>query len=547
MLYYQQKKKGNTEPLSVTLQKWTGTLLHILISIYVLFILVVLPCYFRDGYTLIATRKAVLFQEVCKKTGLCLALALPVHLAISYVTRRHRQGNAAPARENLLRKIKASLIPTDVFVGLYGVAVVVSYLCSRYQDVAFWGTDRGWYTGLFTQMAFVCSYFLISRAWRPGRLCFYLIYPVSFVIFLLGYLNRFSYYPIPMAYSSPSFISTIGNINWYCDYAVTVFAAGATLFWRDGGRNVLQNALFSLYVWMGFATLVSQGSLSGIVTLGVLALALLCLSAGDASRMRRFWYIALLFSAACLSTMCLRLALPGRMNFEDRYFDLLTDGPLPVCLTLLSGAVFAWLSLNRRYPAKFFRILSRSLAVSAVCALFALIVMITMNTARPGSLGALSSWENLTFSNSWGSGRGSTWKVGILCFAEQDFLHKLVGVGPDAMAAYLYQPNAQNQKSQELVLSALSSRLTNAHCEWLTVLVNTGILGLVGFSGIIVSAIKRLTGAKGDLNSIACSCGMALLAYTVNNLFSFQQVLSTTTAFVLLGMGAAFLRRNLPR
>ena len=34
---------------------------------------------------------------------------------------------------------------------------------------------------------------------------------------------------------------------------------------------------------------------------------------------------------------------------------------------------------------------------------------------------------------------------------------------------------------------------------------------------------------------------MALLAYTVNNIFSFQQSMNVSTMFVIFGMGEAFL------
>lgn len=83
--------------------------------------------------------------------------------------------------------------------------------------------------------------------------------------------------------------------------------------------------------------------------------------------------------------------------------------------------------------------------------------------------------------------------------------------------------------------------LANAHNEWLTVLVDTGILGLAGFAGLMITSIRRFLRRAGK-KPLVCACGLCLLAYTINNIFSFQQALSASTIFVILGMGRAFDR-----
>jgi hypothetical protein len=40
----------------------------------------------------------------------------------------------------------------------------------------------------------------------------------------------------------------------------------------------------------------------------------------------------------------------------------------------------------------------------------------------------------------------------------------------------------------------------------------------------------------------AAVCGMGILAYTINNIFSFQTSINTPTMFVLLGIGEAYMR-----
>lgn len=90
------------------------------------------------------------------------------------------------------------------------------------------------------------------------------------------------------------------------------------------------------------------------------------------------------------------------------------------------------------------------------------------------------------------------------------------------------------------------ARLTNAHNEWLTVLVNQGILGLICYGGIFTSAVFRYIylAEKNCENSkkYMYIFGISAFAYMIHNIVSFQQILSTPFIFLMMGMGEAALR-----
>lgn len=101
----------------------------------------------------------------------------------------------------------------------------------------------------------------------------------STVVFLLGLLNRYGVNPLHMESSGPGFISTIGNINWYCGYWSVLFPVCCGIFlFREkvlpGSKSAQQAPVSVLYrvlpvfsgiaVVIGFATGVSQGSDSGL-------------------------------------------------------------------------------------------------------------------------------------------------------------------------------------------------------------------------------------------------------------------------------------------
>lgn len=551
-------QKQKPQPLWEKIQGWVRLIMDFITCVYLVLMTVVMPLYFRDGYTHIATDKA----DFCARVSISvLRLQLPllaVYLAgaLTAFLRRNKKSPARAVWLEQLGKIQKRVTLTDIFMGVYGAALVLSYLCSDYKEDALWGAVNGWYMGFMPQLMLVAAYFLIAKCWKPRRAFFYLMLSVSAAVFLLGYLNRFGFYPVKMRLSSPGFISTIGNINWYCGYLVTVLFAGAALVWRGGGR-LWQRALLYGYVLLGFATLTTQGSMSGIVALGAVLSVLLVKSAGNGGRMCRFWAVAALLSAACLFTWLLRGAAPDRINLEDKIIDLLTTGGLPVIMTIVSlllMALFYILEKKGMYPRKCMTVLAKIYVTIVSCAVVLFIILTAVNTKYPGSLGRLSEYPALTFSYRWGSNRGATWRAGLMCFSEQDIVHKLTGVGPDAMSAYIYQDGSEGLLQMLNQVFGPNLRLTNTHNEWLTVLVDTGILGLIGFGGAMVTAMAAFFrksgesgkavsgGGSGGFCSVCCACGFSLLAYTVNNMFSFQQTVSLTTMIAILGMGMAFLR-----
>lgn len=528
------KKKHATETLAESFELLFRWMVRALVTVYGVMILGVLPFYFEEGYTHIGTDKSTFFRSCTVFFARILIPTLIIWLAmVGIVTLSKKRGGADV-------KLRLQMSLADWFAIAYAVSVFLSYLCTDYKDTALWGT-KGWYMGLLPHMTLVSIYFLVSRMTMLPRFLLYLCMPVSAVTFVLGYLNRFDIWPLTMANSGlPNYISTVGNINWYCGYVVSVLFIGIGLLWLDKGEKRWYTALLSVYGCLGFGALVTQGSDSGLFALGAVFLAMFVLSAKakDTMRMKRFWLIVELLALACLITMGLRHLFPGQMNYTSGTINLLTNSVLPVVMALI-GAV-GWWYAGRPSAGKILPVMAKGICVSVAVVLVALVVMIGVNTARPGSLGALSDKAIFTFDDKWGSSRGATWRLGLSCFAEQDVLHKLVGVGPDCMADYLYKGSSDTLHADVKAVFE-NKRLTNAHNELLTILVNVGICGVISFVGLLVALLKRLLQAF-ETNQYAAACGLCLLGYMANNIWSFQQSLSVSTIFVVLGLGAFFLR-----
>lgn len=516
------------------LRRFLETVIDYAVCIYLVLILAVMPFYNQEGYNHIGTDKSEFFNTVSMLTGSALIWLLFVYLILMLIK----------YRREFFEKLRDSLSVTDLFAAGYALALVISYHYSRYKDQALWGA-MGWYMGFWPQLFLVSVYFFTAKLWKPRKWMIYLMLASSGAVFLLGYLNRFGVDPLGMGTDNASFISTVGNVNWYCGYLVTVFFAGAALFWQQESEKMWVRLLLMCYVTVGFGTLVTQGSDSGVVTLAVMLLVLFALSARDLRRMQMFWQEMLLLGSSCIVTYLICMTVPKGVTLpEDWYGYILVSGWRPFFVTGVSIAVLLCLHEMEKkgiYPQKAVRTFAIALASAVAGGIVLVLGLAVVNTAWPGSIGPLSAHPFFTLSLEWGSYRGATWTIGWRCFLEQDFLHKLIGVGPDAMWAYLYREGSPELFALTRECFGMQA-LTNAHNEWLTVLVDTGVLGLVCFAGMMLTGIRRFLKAGGQGNEkIVFACGCSLLAHTVNCIFSFQQAMNTSALFAVFGIGAAFL------
>lgn len=520
-------------------------LLDILVSLYMMVLTIVLPLYTTDtGYRHMGTEKCMFFRSA-SLTACKVILPLAAIYLLCRLICRFLPGIKGKGKRPVLSV-------TDVFAIVYLAAVVCSYLHTSFREETEWGDTfygvSGWYLGLLTQLLFLGIYFMFSRLWQRRDWMMGLWALAAAVVMLLGYLNRFGVYPLEMQAAGPQYISTIGNINWYCGYIVTLVSAIAYYLWKgcggSGKKWIHMAGVFILGI--GLASLVTQGSSSGIVALLILTGVFYLLSMRDAGKMQRFWEGCILLSGVCLLTWVIRRIWPQAITYSESTTDLLTLSPLP--FIMMGCSLLGWFLVYRSRRAGRFRPRSWCLlgiaawsAAGAAVVVFA--VLLAVNTVHPGSIGALSQLGAFTFDASWGSNRGITWTAGLTCFMDQNMLGKLVGVGPDAMALYIH--SGVNPALKQMVEEYFGRlMLTNAHNEWLTVLIDEGLLGAAGYIGLMVTAIGRYLKA-GREDSLAGAAGMGILAYTVNNIFSFQQVMSTSAVFLILGIGEACLRSNL--
>lgn len=438
----------------------------------------------------------------------------------------------------------------DLAVLLYAVSVFISYAFSWDKNEALWGTD-GWYMG-FLPILFLCvACFLISRLWDGKKIVLWGILIASSVVFLLGICNRFSFYPIEIEYAQPNFISTLGNINWFCGYLSVIAPIGIGLFVFTEQKKA-PGILLGIYTFLAFVTGFCQGSNSVFLWFGALFVVLLFLSSGDKRRMERSLFTIGLWGLAAQTVRLMRFLPVGEYNHE-------TDG---LCGYFTASSVSLWIAIvaflallilrswklqeeknekeekdtGAKSGTKSGTRLFRRLLIGAV--IFVPVCWLLVALVHTfAEIGFLEDYSIFKLNKYWGNGRGITLYTGAWAFAELPFIHKIIGAGPDCFSLFIYETEGISQMVSEYFGSV---RLTNSHNEILTALVNIGLLGVGSYLAVLFLSVKRCSRFnKGGIGYIPVLC---VICYLAHNMVSFAQVLNFPFLFLILGMGEALCR-----
>lgn len=571
---------------------------------YLIMMGVVLPFYYHPetSYMTIGSGKAEFYNKwafgTAKAAGVFLLLYLlttAVRQFLLWKKSRNRKTGGASLRMAMktgCQNFWQSLTGTELFAVCYIAALCISYLLTDYPEFAKMGAD-GWNMGFWPQILFLFFFLLLERTLTPrlAKAGIGLMLSASTVVFLLGLLNRYGVNPLHMESSGPGFISTIGNINWYCGYWSVLFPVCCGIFlFREkvlpGSRSAHTGALqqrgasaqrtpasvlydflpvFSgIAVVIGFATGVSQGSDSGLLVLAAITLILGCFAGKEKEGLRHFIELLLLVCVSLTGLFALQHLFPERNKYQTTGYLFLTGKPWGLIFGVLLLCLYFFLFIRKKNCAN-----GRTKTVKNNCdnkltgtadrgivwtyrawqiltglsaaALVLYIGLLIFNTTHPGVIPALDGNALFTFNTSWGSSRGATWSIGIHTFLAQNFGHRLFGVGPDSMAAYLYQSDNSTLLA-EVRATFGDKRLTNAHGEWITVLVNTGLMGLLSFAAMIISAVGTLFSRK--QKTLAKACGLAVLCYTLHNIFSFEQMMNISQMYLVMGIGMAVAEKE---
>lgn len=561
-----EKKMDKTkEKRRPDIKSGIGDICRVGVYVFLFFLVGIYSFYAPEGYIQIATNKYLFLRKLCLTTIVVMA----PFLILFYIL---------PSGEKRWQNAADIISATDLFMFLYLFLNIVTYCFSSYKEEALWGTD-GWYMGFMMQLFFVGIYFFMSRFYdgKVDVLPFLML--VSFVVFLWGLLNRFSIYPVDMHYQHEQFISSMGNINWFCGYWSVFFVTGVVLYVITSKKWL--RVISGIYSTVALGLAAVEGSDSAFLSIGVVFFFLFLLSFQKTVYMKRLLELGIFYCGACqvmriivtfnkkslsmdtttmwimlgnltlvvLIILCILRMFLGKADKKyacgDEKEKILRKVPKDKQeKTELSGKRSEEMSGENKQLEKEFiwewKWLKYAVVGVTVGGAVIFLILLVINTKTPGILGPLSKHSIFLFDGHWGSARGATWRDGFAIYQSFSWRERLFGVGQDCFAAYGY---SVPELSARLTEEWPNSRLTNAHNECITHLVNIGIFGMLAFIGIFWSSFKRLL-ERAKAEPLCYVFAASLLSYFIHNQFSFAQVLNVPYIYMMLGLGESLMRRD---
>lgn len=511
------------------------------VGLWAFLMLTVFPLYMKNHFSKLGEHKFQFFLEV---SLICLIPAAVLAFLRAAAAHAAVMTAAAPGQD----KADFSLSPLDCAMLAYGMAAFTSWKFSVNREVAWIGTE-GWYGGLRTQLLLIAIYFLASRFFSWSKLVLAGHFIGSGLVFLLGIGHRFGIDPLGMyegidvSYQL-RFLSTIGQATWYSSYVCTVLVIGVTLFFLTK-RPVLRAGL-GAYCGLGFATVVTQNSDSAFVAMAFLCFGLFLAACDDLDRMECFLEVLILMFGTFKAVGIFQQLFSERAMRLDGLSEFLSRSMGSWAILLFFCICYVGLQVYRsrrpdRLIIKCGKLLRRLTVTAAVTALCLYVLVVWANTA--GVLekcwGIRSENTYLLFDYRWGNSRGFIWKFVCDAFGDFTLFRKLVGIGPDCFSTYCY--------ASEDIAAYLNrffghgQALTNAHNEFLNMLFCTGILGLVSYLGVFVTALGRFFRER-KKHPLALLGALAVLVYVSHNFFCYQQACCTPFLFLILGMADSAVR-----
>ena len=478
---------------------------------YLVILFAGLPLYMQNKLVMIGNAKYLFFRNTT------LVLGAFVVLAVLWQRIRGEQTT------------KRTWKKTDVFMLLYLVSAIFSYGISPCREDVLLGYP-GWYMGLVTQGLLVGIYFTVSRYYDGSKSIWWIAGITAGIVTLIGLLNRLDIDVLGTfrgmengEWNRTQLLSTIGNNNWYAGYlSVTAgISLAAAYMGKRQGR-----VLGMLGSFLFFASAITSNSTTAIMAACGLSLLLFLVSLRQRSRLLRALEILMLLPLSVFMVrLLLLLHLTGLVlagNVEKRLFFT----TVWYIVFGVEAMLYLILRMRERQQQKDFLESGKIYRIVVAGA-----VMICSGVLLGCLLGGSVGNEMVSEA---ANGRLTLWKVTLLTYGKEGVLYKFFGTGPGSYYYMLYQwgSDAMDWINKGFLDNNIYS---NAHNEWLTLLVEQGIFGVVAFSGIFITAFLNLR-EKLSTSPEYLAVFLGLIGYLICSLFTFQHVLSTPFAFALLGM-----------
>lgn len=501
------------------------------IYLFVILMIGAFPLLYRNNYIDIMIVKLNFFRL----SALCCLIIVILSQIAAIVRKKERL--VSPIQ----RLSHSTICPEYVFALIFALSAAMSAILAEDSREAWLGT-QGRMLGAALLLLCIAVYAVISCYFHPGNGIIWVFLISNMLVFLLAILNFWGIDPLDMysnliAEQHDVFISTIGNTNITANYLCLVIPVGMTLYYFC--ENRLSKILYSVFLLLGFYASYATSSDSWILGYGAAFLVFFWYSLKDHSRMKKFLNLCLLFYiSSCVIKLTahagvisgLRTPLlqafckPSIANLLVRPVVLIAAGPilvgiyLFVCYMQKKDISFPYLPLRKWI----FRILG-------IIALAGISALLAANINADEYTGALRFLNRFKIPDSFGTNRGYIWKRTCAAYSKLPLSQKLFGCGANCFQQFI------DAEYGEEIRRLYVNSFIDAHNEFLQFLATTGIAGVLGYFGLLVSTAVKAA-RKASSNPVMIMGTVTIACYLAQGLVNNPQIFTTTELFLFLGM-----------
>lgn len=539
----QDKNKHYSVNKTIKVDSGSGRLMTGITSAFLLYMLVIYPLALHDHYFDITYTKYTVFKVGVILFAVIWAMGLVIVLTginAGDMKGRHAGGNA---KGGTMDKLKAVICDgvygTDICMVLFFISGVMSFIMAEDKKNAITGA-QGRYCGLAFMILIFIMYIIVSarvsnmeKMWSLISMVFVL---VSSVTFIIAILQNIGFDPFKLLdginrKQRNIYVSTFGNIDIFGSFICIALPLFMGLYVTE--KSNIKRIVYGIGVFAGFMAFIPANA--DVVFAGVGAAVIAVLFATVyMERVDRLFELVMLGSGGYLGMVLLRM-LVGTNGAKITGFNRLAEHP---ALLVIIFAVVLFIRLiiqvyiNKNKTEVYINKQKNGTDIKLIIAL-AVVLISGIAVIIYGRKNNLAMFD---FNDKWGSYRGYIWRRVTGLYGELPFVQKIFGHGNESIRSLM------DDRFYDEMLQVTGTVYDNAHNEYLQYLVTQGLLGMLSYAGVVVTAaiagVKKIKKSPYILGLL-----LAVVSYGVQAIFNVNQCITTPYMFLMTAMLIGVCRR----
>lgn len=500
-------------------------------DLYLLWILLVYPLYYADGYFHLPERKATFW---CTSTLVYIGVTL-LGVIITYVSTRD---------EWSLERIKKNISMTDIFMFGFLISNLIAFALSEDKTNA-WTGATGRYYGAKVLILVCISYFLISRYAWVNKVFIWAFLIAGNGVCLLATLDYFDFDVLGInsqmrRIDQVLFFSTIGNLNTCASFVV--MAVGCAMSYYCVGKKIKDKA-FSIFSIMNCVMAIcTVRSDSAVLGTAIVVILLILFAFSGKIKLKNVIEVIILSCCTVISFSFIRTHFTERCVGRIAYYNLVDDGitrilwertelflSILIC-SIIVYSIFVYFEKKQVDVGK--RICNRYIILCCVCLVSVVVVILLF---KFNLVKVIRNGLGIDAESQIGT-RVYMYEKAIEIFGQEPFINKIFGNG-QALISQLYN----QYYGEELAIAGLS--INSCHDHVLDYLLTTGLLGAICYFGIVISSTITVL-KKEDGNLLGIVVFISFIAYFIQGFFNIEQVVTTVVFWLFIALNEAAWKKE---